>query len=79
VNIKEISCKQCIYQGSCIHVRNIDSTHTSAKKLRSMGFDNDCDFTIEHIAPLGDPYIVKLKGYNLAIRSKDLTAFDIEK
>jgi ferrous iron transport protein A len=44
----------------------------------AMGFDNGCEIKVERVAPLGDPYMVTVKGYNLALRRKDLDALNLK-
>jgi Fe2+ transport system protein FeoA len=43
-----------------------------------MGFDKGCDVQVERISPFGDPCMVKLRGYNLAVRRRDFEALDVE-
>lgn len=43
-----------------------------------MGFTPGTKFQIERIAPLGDPVIVKIRNYFVAVRKEDLLAIDFE-
>ena len=76
--MSEKQCRRCIQAGNCIQIRSINSNHPSANRLKAMGFDKGCDVQIERISPFGDPCMVKLKGYSLALRRKDFEAFDVE-
>lgn len=71
-------CRHCLRAGSRFVVKGIDLSHPSARKLLSMGFDRGCEVKVERVSPFGDPYIVKLRGYNLAVREKDFDAIDTE-
>jgi ferrous iron transport protein A len=76
--MSERQLRQCIHTGRRIHVRGIDRAHPSARRLMTMGLDKGCDLQVERVSPFGDPYIVKVRGYNLAVRRKDLEALEVE-
>jgi ferrous iron transport protein A len=42
-----------------------------------MGIVPNCEITVENIAPMGDPYLIKVRGYKLAVRKKDLEALEV--
>lgn len=64
--------------GNSIKIQNIDINHPSARKLAAMGFEKGCDVQVERVSPFGDPYMVRVKGYSLAVRRKDFEAIDVE-
>lgn len=76
--MSEKQCRQCIRAGSCIKIKGIDAAHPSARKLRAMGIDRGCDLQVERLSPFGDPCIVKVRGYSLAVRRKDFEALYVE-
>ncbi len=76
--MSERQCKRCLKAGNCIRVRGVDRSHPSARRLLAMGVDAGCDIHVERQSPFGDPYIVKIKGYDLAVRRKDFEALDVE-
>lgn len=76
--MSEKQCRHCLQAGNSIRVRGIDQSHPSARRLMAMGMDAGCDIHVERLSPFGDPYIVKVKGYNLAVRRKDFEALDVE-
>lgn len=41
------------------------------KRLLALGCIEGTEITLKRIAPLGDPLIVNLRGFDLAIRKKD--------
>jgi ferrous iron transport protein A len=71
-------CMQCARAGSRIHVKGLIAAHPSARKLRSMGIDAGCDIRVERVSPFGDPCVIQLKGYRLALRRRDFDALELE-
>lgn len=71
-------CGQCIREGSRIRVRDVDFRHPSARKLKDMGIGKGCSLEVERLSPFGDPCIVRVKGYSLAVRRRDFEALDLE-
>lgn len=69
---------RCLRAGSCIVVKGINASHPSARKLMAMGFGRGCEVKVERVAPFGDPCIVRLRGYNLAVRRRDFDALEAE-
>jgi ferrous iron transport protein A len=64
--------KSRLRSGLCAKVNSVDFDNLSSKKLLNMGFTPGTVFCIKRIAPLGDPIIVKIRNYCLAVRKKDL-------
>ena len=50
-----------------------------AKRLLALGLIDGTDIQLKRIAPLGDPLIVSLRGFDLAIRKKDAQNIYIQK
>jgi ferrous iron transport protein A len=48
------------------------------KKLLGMGFIPGTIFKVEHVAPLGDPVILNIKGSNLALRRAEIACLNTE-
>ena len=48
------------------------------RRLLDMGITTGVEITIKKIAPLGDPYDISLRGYELCCRKRDLETIDIE-
>lgn len=76
--MSEKQCRRCIKAGNCIRIKGIDSTHPSARRLKAMGIETGCDIEVERISPFGDPCMVKVRGYSLAVRRRDFEALDVE-
>jgi ferrous iron transport protein A len=71
-------CGHCLRAGSCLVVKGIDPGHPSARRLMDMGFGRGCRVRVERVSPFGDPCIVNLRGYSLAVRARDLDAIEAE-
>lgn len=76
--MSEKQCRHCLRAGNSIRVRSIDSNHPSARRLKAMGFEKGCDVQVERLSPFGDPCMVKVRGYSLAVRRRDFEALDVE-
>ena len=48
------------------------------RRLLDMGITEGVQIQIKKIAPLGDPYDIKLRGYELCLRKRDLAMIDVE-
>jgi ferrous iron transport protein A len=64
--------------GFCAKITSVDNNNPASKKLVYMGLTPDTQLSIVKTAPLGDPVIVKVRNYFLAIRKKDLLALAFE-
>lgn len=64
--------------GFSAKIASIDDTNPASKRLFNMGLTPDTQLCIVNIAPLGDPIIIKVRNYNLAIRKKDLAAISFK-
>ena len=48
------------------------------KKLLAMGLIKGTEFTVNRVAPMGDPVEIKIKGYNLSLRKDEATIIAVE-
>ncbi len=64
--------------GRSLLVKSLDYNNKASKQLIDMGITPDTIIYIDSVAPLGEPLVVKVKDYKIALRSKDLTALDVE-
>lgn len=55
-------------------IDRIDDKNPAAKKLINMGLTPETSIKIEYIAPLGDPVVINVRNYSLAVRKRDLSA-----
>ena len=52
-------------------IDNIYGNEKLAKRLLALGCTNDTEIEVRKIAPLGDPILVRFRGFDLAIRNND--------
>lgn len=52
-------------------IDKISGDEKLTKRLLALGCIEGTEITLKRIAPLGDPLIVNLRGFDLAIRKKD--------
>ena len=48
------------------------------RRLLDMGITTGVKINIKHIAPLGDPISIGIRGYELCIRKSDMAEIDVE-
>lgn len=49
------------------------------KRLLAMGLTPGTEFKITHLAPLGDPVEIKIRGFSLSLRKNEAAVLLIEK
>ena len=52
-------------------IDNIYGNEKLAKRLLALGCTNNTEIEVRKIAPLGDPIVVRFRGFDLAIRKTD--------
>lgn len=52
-------------------IDNIYGNEKLAKRLLALGCTNNTEIEVRKIAPLGDPILVRFRGFDLAIRKND--------
>ena len=52
-------------------VHSVIGDEKLAKRLLALGCIEGTEIAVKTAAPLGDPIIINLRGFNLAIRKKD--------
>ena len=52
-------------------IESICGDEKLAKRLLALGCIEGTEVTLKATAPLGDPIVINLRGFNLAIRKKD--------
>lgn len=58
--------------GMYVKIESVEYDEHSSAKLLNMGLTPGTVFKVISIAPLGDPIIIEIRNYNLAVRKKDL-------
>ena len=57
--------------GNSAFVHSISCDDKLSKRLLALGFIRGTKVVMKTVAPLGDPIILTVRGYDLAIRKKD--------
>jgi ferrous iron transport protein A len=57
--------------GQMAVIDNINGDIRFSKRLQALGCIEGTEVTVKTCAPFGDPIIINLRGFNLAIRKKD--------
>lgn len=66
--------------GSMARIDGIRDTHRSYRsKLLSMGLTRGTPLLVRNIAPLGDPILVSVRGYDLSLRRNEADALVLER
>lgn len=52
-------------------INNIYGNEKLAKRLLALGCISETEIEVRKIAPLGDPILVRFRGFDLAIRKSD--------
>ena len=52
-------------------IKSIEGDKKLAKRLLALGFIEGTQISLKTVAPLGDPIVVNLRGFDIAIRKKD--------
>ena len=52
-------------------IKNIFGNEKLTKRLLALGCIDNTEIEVRKIAPLGDPIVVRFRGFDLAIRKKD--------
>lgn len=64
--------------GRTFLVKSLDYNNKASKQLIDMGITPDTIIYIDSAAPLGEPLVVRVRDYKVALRSKDLSALEVE-
>lgn len=59
-------------------IENIAGDEKLAKRLLALGCIEGTEVALKTVAPLGDPIIINLRGFDLAIRKKDAQNISIK-
>ena len=52
-------------------VKYLDYKTNYSRKLQELGISPGCILTLVSIAPGGDPYLLKIRGYRISLRKKE--------
>ncbi|AYD40376.1 ferrous iron transport protein A [Clostridium fermenticellae] len=57
--------------GEKAFIDNLAGDERLTKRLLALGCTEGTEISVKNFAPLGDPIIINLRGFNLALRKKD--------
>lgn len=58
-------------------IESVDILHKAAPRLVEMGFTPGSTLEVIGRSPFGDPVMLKLRGYTIAVRKSDLSALKV--
>jgi Fe2+ transport system protein FeoA len=64
--------------GSTLRVKSVDYKSSASKMLVDMGITPGTVIHVEGTAPLGEPVVIRVRDYKLAVRAKDLGALSFD-
>ncbi len=59
-------------------VRDVNAKGEVKRRLLDMGLCRGAEFKVIRIAPLGDPIVIKIKGFDLSLRKEEAAAITVE-
>ena len=57
--------------GETVKVKKLYGQGALKRRIMDMGITKGTEIYVRKVAPLGDPIIINLRGFDLAIRKKD--------
>ncbi|MDD6654947.1 MAG: ferrous iron transport protein A [Treponema sp.] len=63
--------------GETVVVKKISGEPVLKRRLMDMGITKDCKIYIRKVAPLGDPFEITVRGYELSVRKDDASCVEI--
>ncbi len=70
-------CACDLKKGSTAVIRSIDFGHKAASRLVEMGFTPGSSIEVIGSSPFGDPLMLRIRGYSVAVRRRDLAAMEV--
>ena len=79
LKIGQIGHLSDLSKGQTAKVLGLHNNNPAIKRrLLDMGITTGVKINIKHIAPLGDPISISVRGYELCIRKSDMAEIDVE-
>ena len=64
--------------GETVKVSRINGTGALQRRMMDLGLLKGCEIFIRKVAPLGDPMVINVRGYELSMRKSDADIIVIE-
>lgn len=68
-----------LFPGQKAFIQEIHGDLRLAKRLLAVGCTEGAEISLKSVAPLGDPIILTVRGFNLALRKKDARHIQVKK
>lgn len=59
-------------------INKIDRNDNLAKRLLALGCINNTEIEVKKIAPLGDPIVIRFRGFDIALRKSDAKSISLK-
>ncbi len=63
--------------GATVTVQKLHGTGAVKRRIMDMGVTKGVDIYVRKVAPLGDPFEVTVRGYELSIRKSDAEMIEV--
>jgi Fe2+ transport system protein FeoA len=73
-----IVMKDLFRPGNVLKVKSLDYNHKASKMLVDMGITPNTMIYVDKTAPFGEPVVISVRNYKLALRKRDLMALKVE-
>ncbi len=70
--LKEINC------GEKVRVTGIKGAGPLKRRIMDMGITRGTELIVRKVAPLGDPFEITVRGYELSLRKADAQIIEVE-
>ncbi|MGD9661481.1 MAG: ferrous iron transport protein A [Porticoccaceae bacterium] len=74
-----VTCFKDLKVGDCARVvrfNGLDRLYRN--RLMSLGLTPGTEFQVQHVAPLGDPIDIRVRGFYLSLRRQEAGAMEVE-
>lgn len=79
IQIGDITSLSNLRVGSIAEIQKINYKNLMVRRrLFEMGFTSGVEIEIKKTAPLGDPVVIKIRGYELCLRMKELKNVEVK-
>ena len=64
--------------GSTVRVKKLNGEGAIKRRIMDMGITKGVEIYVRKVAPLGDPFEVTVRGYELSLRKADAEMIEVE-
>ena len=64
--------------GTTVRVIRVGGKGPVKRRIMEMGITRDVELYVRKVAPLGDPFEITVRGYELSLRKKDAELIEVE-